>query len=200
MRKVPFALNLSDHQILQPQTSITPLASSASPSKFEISYSVRGGSPNRSRGSAGQMRMCVVSVTLPPSSLLSWWIWRPLIDPRQVCHLRPRAQNAGKTYPTCGLTCAAALKNTVPNSEGNASTLDLLTDSYQNLSLSYHSSGARTSTQTATTCVVCFLSLHVHPLQILSYYIGLSCETLSRWEICHMWDGMHSDVVQVGTL
>jgi len=35
-----------------------------------------------------------------------------------------------QTYPTCGYTYAAALKNTGPNSEGNAATLDLLLESY----------------------------------------------------------------------
>ena len=33
---------------------------------------------------------------------------QPLLGP-QVCHVRPRAQKAGKTYPTCGFTCDAAL-------------------------------------------------------------------------------------------
>lgn len=70
MRKVPIAsLNLPEYQILPPQTGILP--SSASPS--EISYSIKPDSvkgPNRSRRSAGQMKMCVVSATRL-SSLLS---------------------------------------------------------------------------------------------------------------------------------
>ena len=62
--------------VLPPQTttssttSITPLLSSASPSK--INYMVKQGSPNRSRGSAtstnSQMKMCEVSATLQASS------------------------------------------------------------------------------------------------------------------------------------
>lgn len=70
MRKAPVtSLNLPEYQILPPQTGKT--LSSASPS--EISYSVKQGSvkgPNQSRGSAGQIKMCDVSATLP-SSLLS---------------------------------------------------------------------------------------------------------------------------------
>lgn len=70
VRKVPIAsLNLPEYQILPPQTGILP--SSASPS--EISYSIKPDSvkgPNRSRRSAGQMKMCVVSATRL-SSLLS---------------------------------------------------------------------------------------------------------------------------------
>lgn len=114
MRKVPFALNLFDHQILQPQTSITPLASSASPSKLEISYSVREGSPNRSGGSAGQMRMCVVSVTLPPSSLLSWWIWRPLIDPSSGMPSPPPSSKCRKDLPYLRVNMRCYLKEHCP--------------------------------------------------------------------------------------
>ena len=61
MRQGPIAPDFPEYQILPPQTSITP--SLASPSK--IGYSVKQGSPNRSRGSAGQMKMCGVSATLP---------------------------------------------------------------------------------------------------------------------------------------
>ena len=29
---------------------------------------------------------------------------------------------------------------------------------------------------------------------------GMSCQPLSRWEICHMWDEMHREVVHTGKL
>ena len=195
MRKVPSNPLIPGYQIgvLPPQTttssttSITRLLSSASPSK--INYMVKQGSPNRSRGSAtsnSQMKMCEVSATLQASSSkftlgswLRWQIWQSL-TPRQVCHLRPQA---GNYYSTCGFTCAAALKKTGPKLEGNAPSLK----SYQSLSLSYHSSGTgqpfklhgshghpqsirgNTSIQTASTCVVRFLSLSSSSLQVLPY-------------------------------
>ena len=191
MREVPIAINLPGCQIFPPQTtsSITPLASSTSASK--IRYSANQGSPNRPRGSDNsQINMCDVSATFPSSLLgLDFKFVNEFDDsglaPCQVCHLRPRAQKAGKIYPTCGLTCAAVFNKTGPNLEGNSLTMDLFTKSYQSFSPSYHSSGTRQpykqhdsyghsqslrgSTQAATTCVVCFLSLLSLSLQLLPY-------------------------------
>jgi hypothetical protein len=102
----------------------------------EISFSRKQVSVNRSQ-SQGKITMCEVST----SSLLnnSW------LSARQVCHVRPRVQNGGKTYPTCRLTCAAALKSSSsPSSNENAAALEPLIASFQQLSLSessdsYHS-------------------------------------------------------------
>ena len=58
---------------------------------------------------------------------------------RQVCHVRPQAQREGKTYPTCGLTCAAVLTS----GSTNVPTLE----SFRRLSLSDHSSGTHHSSQ-----------------------------------------------------
>lgn len=65
---------------------------------------------------------------------------------RQVCHVRPQAQRAGKVYPTCGFTCAATLTSS-PTSKRNAPTLDPLVKSFQQLSLSDYSPGTHHSPQ-----------------------------------------------------
>ena len=73
------------------------------------------------------------------------WILQPLTT-RQVCHVRPQAQNAGKIYPTCGFTCAAMLTSS-PTSKGNVPILDPLVKSFQKLSLPNHSPGTHYSPQ-----------------------------------------------------
>lgn len=134
MRKVPItSLNfLPQHQIPPPPAS--------------FSYSVRD--PSRPRGSVGQMKMCDVSTTLPRSLLdfVSEFNGFWLTAHWQVCHVRPRFKKAGKSYPTCGLTCAAALKSTGSISNGNAPTFGTA------------STGYRCPNQVHQPCVVCFLS------------------------------------------
>ena len=62
------------------------------------------------------------------------------LSARQVCHVRPQAQNAGKIYPTCGFTCAAILTNS-SISKKNIRIPDPLAKPFQSLSLSEHSPG-----------------------------------------------------------
>ena len=65
---------------------------------------------------------------------------------RQVCQIRPKAQKAGKIYPTCGFKCAAFLTSS-STSKGDIPTVDPLVKSFQKLSLPNHNPGTHYSPQ-----------------------------------------------------
>lgn len=99
--------------------------------------SVKDPDSRQLRGSASQMKMCDVSATSFVIGFNALWL-----TTRQVCHVRPRVQRAGKIYPTCGFTCKTALIKR-PSSKGSIPTLDSLAVSYEKLSLLDHSLVAR---------------------------------------------------------
>jgi hypothetical protein len=84
--------------------------------------------------------MCEVSLL---HEFINLWL-----TTRQVCHVRPKAEKAGKIYPTCGFKCAAFLTRTGSStSEGNVPTLDPLVKSFRKLSFPNHSPDTHFSPQ-----------------------------------------------------
>ena len=108
---------------------------------------MKPGSSSQSQGSVSQFKIKMCDVSIQFLDLIVKFINLWLIT-RQVCHVRPQAQKAGKIYPTCGFTCTAILTSSpTSGSKGNVPTLDPLANLSQRQSLSNHSPGTRRSLQ-----------------------------------------------------